>query len=129
MTNSDILNAFNAILSAANLGYPIAWPGVKFTPPATGVWLEVAFFPNTGRQDGLANSAQLTPEGMYQVSCYMRPGSGIDPIEKAASAIRATFPKGRVITGSVRVTRTPYDMSLSQDGDRMAIAVTIPYLG
>ena len=129
MTNSDILNAFNAILSAANLGYQIAWPGVKFTPPATGVWLEVVFFPNTGRQDGLANSAQLTPEGMYQVACYMRPGGGIDPIEKAASAIRATFPKGRIITGSVRVTRTPYDMSLSQDGDRMAIVVTVPYLG
>ena len=129
MTNNDILDAFNAILSAANLGYPIGWPAVNFTPPETGAWLEVAFFPNTGRQDGLANSAKLTPEGMYQVTCYMRPGAGVGQIQSEADAVRATFPKGRIITGSVRVTRTPYDMQIEQGSDRIAIAVTIPYLG
>ena len=129
MDNSEILNACNAILHSANLGYPIGWPGVNFTPPATGAWLEVAFFPNTGRQNGLANSAQLTPEGNYQVTCYMRPGEGVGPIQAAADAVRATFPKGRIITGSVRVTRTPYDMQFEQGSDRVAIAVTIPYLG
>ena len=129
-TNSDILDAFNTILSDANLGYPIGWPGVNFTPPATGAWLEVAFFPNTGRQNGLANSAQLTPEGMYQVSCYMRKGKvGVYLLQQLADAVRATFPKGRIITGSVRVTRTPYDMQFEQGSDRIAIAVTIPYLG
>ena len=129
MTNNDILNAFNAILHSANLGYPIGWPGVNFTPPETGAWLEVAFFPNTGRQNGLANGAQLTPEGMYQVTCYMRPGNGVGALQAAADAVRATFPKGRIITGSVRVTRTPYDMQFEQGSDRIAIAVTIPYLG
>ena len=129
MTNSDILNACNAILSAANLGYPIAWPGVDFTPPAKGEWLEVAFFPNTGRQNGLGNDAQLTPEGMYQVTCYTRPGSGVGSLQTAADAVRATFPKGRIMTGSVRVTRTPYDIQFDQGSDRIAIAVTIPYLG
>ena len=129
-TNSTILTAFNSLLANAALGYPIAWQGVDFNPPGIGMWLEASFFPNEGRQSGLSNAAQLTPEGIYQVTCYSRPGvGGVVPLQAVADAVRAAFPKGQVISGPVRVTRTPYDMQFTQDDDRIAIAVTVPYLG
>jgi len=46
--NTDIYNAFAALIAtyAASKGLPVAWPGINFTPPTTGAWLEVSWFPN-----------------------------------------------------------------------------------
>lgn len=55
--NTDIYNAFAAIVGtyAASKSLPVAWPGVNFTPPATGAWLEVAWFPNQSKDMGFGN--------------------------------------------------------------------------
>lgn len=55
--NTDIYNAFAAIVGtyAASKSLPVAWPGINFTPPATGAWLEVAWFPNQTMDKGFGN--------------------------------------------------------------------------
>ena len=46
--NTDIYTAFAAKVAtyASSKSLPVAWPGISFMPPATGAWLEVAWFPN-----------------------------------------------------------------------------------
>ena len=128
-TNNQIQQVFFNLLRSANLGYAIAWPGVNFTPPGTGIWLEVAFFPNQGIDDGLPYNSSVTPIGIFQVSAVGRPGSGVIPLEAAADAIRGAFARGTTITTPVRVSRAPYNMSLIETDDKIFIPVSIPYAG
>jgi hypothetical protein len=65
--NSDIIQAFFTQLNDAALGYDIAWPNVDFTPPATGIWLEVSHFPNRGI-DTTLSSQSVIRQGLFQVS-------------------------------------------------------------
>lgn len=129
MTNNQIKQAFFGLLNAANLGYPISWPGVNFTPPATGSWLEVMFFPNASLDNGLAYDSTKTPVGIFQVSCVTRPGSGTIALGAMADQIRTTYAKGTTITGSVRVVREPYDFELDAMDDRIKIVVSVEYSG
>jgi hypothetical protein len=128
-TNTQIQEAFNAALTAASFGYPIGWPGVEFTPPGDGAWLEVAFFPNQGLDEGLPYNSSVTPMGLFQVSAATRPGSGVIGLEAVADSIRGAFPRGTVITSPVRVSRAPYNMQLIETDDKIFIPVSIPYAG
>lgn len=128
-TNNQIKTAFYDLLSAANLGYPISWPGVDFTPPASGYWLEVMFFPNEGLDNGLRYADTVIPRGLFQVSSVTRPGKGSVGLGSVAEEIRATFPKGTQIVDMVRVIRQPWDMELEPQDDRMMIVVTVEYSG
>lgn len=119
--------AFMQAIQAANLGYPIAWPGVNFTPPATGIWLEVSLFENDPLQPGLANDAPISERGILQVTACNRPGTGFVTLASAASAVIAAFPKGKRIEGSVKVNRTPYRMGDITDDDKLMIPVRIEY--
>ena len=129
MTNNQIKTAFYGVLNTAALGYQISWPGVNFTPPATGSWLEVMFFPNESLDNGLAYDSQTIPRGIFQVSCVTRPGAGTVALGAIAEQIRTTFAKGTTITGSVRVIREPYDMELEPFEDRIKIVVSVEYSG
>lgn len=129
MTNKQIQSAFFTLLKAADYGYPIAWPGIKFTPPKTGVWLEVDFFPNRGIDNGLDYASTVTPVGVFQVTVATRPGKGVITIGLATQKIATTFARGTTITGSVRVSRAPYNLSLLTEDDKIYIPVTIPYAG
>ncbi|AGH31821.1 tail terminator [Salicola phage CGphi29] len=129
-TNNDIKKAFYDKLKAANLGYDIAFPGVNFTPPEKAAWLEVTFAPNRGFDNGIPNSSTLVPQGMFQVACMDRPGTrGSFRAGEAADQVKAVFPKGESLTGSVRVSRNPYDLELDAGDDRLMIAVTVEYEG
>ena len=128
-TNTQIQSALYDILIAANLGYPIAYPGIDFTPPASGVWLEVTLFPNEGIDSGLGYSSTTIPQGIFQVSAVDRPGNGVFPVTNAAQEVQSAFPKGTTIAESVRVQRSPYQMDPIFEGDRLYIPVTIPYSG
>ena len=125
-TNSTIQSALNDILIAASLGYPISWPGLDFTPPASGAWLEVTFLPNRGVDDRLANDGHVSPQGIYQVTAVSRPESELQ-LRSVAEEVQAAFPVGTNITGNVRITRYPYTGTLQSMDDRMSIAVTIEY--
>jgi len=129
-TNSQIKTAFFARLATISGGYTIAWPGVNFTPPGSGAWLEASHFPIAPLDEGLANDSSTVPRGIFQVSCVTRPGLGTAAIDTAAQAVIALFPKGRVLSGSVRVVRAPYSFeAASPSGDKIEIAVTVEYSG
>jgi len=128
-TNTAIATALFSQLTAAALGYPIAWPGTDFTPPATGVWLEPMVMPNTGIDNGLAPTDGTVAQGLFQVAVYDRPGRGILEVNRAADEVKAAFLKNATITGLVRVQRNPWSFEIQPDGDRLSVIVTIPYSG
>jgi hypothetical protein len=128
-TNTTIATALFSQLTAAALGYPIAWPGTDFTPPATGVWLEPMVMPNTGIDNGLAPTDGTVPQGLFQVAVYDRPGRGILAVNRAADDVKAAFLKNATITGLVRVQRNPWSFEIQPDDDRLSVIVTIPYTG
>ena len=127
--NNEIYDALITILNDAALGYSVAYPGYNFTPPDSGVWLEVMFMPNRGITYDVANTEDITPQGLFQVTVYDRPGNGIDALDAAAEAVKAAFPKGTVIAGNVRVNEPPYFLSLDTEGAMMMKVVTVPYSG
>lgn len=129
ITNKQILEAFITALNNAALGYDIAWPGVDFMPPDSGIWLALSHIPNQGVQDGIEDAADVVPRGMFQMSAYTRPGSGVFGITSAADTIVSTFTKGTVLSSPVRITRTPYQSPRVDEPDRIYIPVTIEYSG
>ena len=128
-TNTTIATALFSQLTDASLGYPIAWPGTDFTPPATGIWLEPMFIPNTGIDNGLAATDTTIPQGIFQVGVFDRPGRGVLAVNRAADDVKAAFLKNATITGLVRVQRHPWSFEIQPDGDRLSVIVTIPYTG
>lgn len=127
ITNTQIQTAFYALLAAETLGYRITYPGRTNTPPESGYWLVVDFFPGNGIQNGIANSSSILPEGLFQVSAYTRPNSGIVGLSGVADEIISAFPKGTVLVDPVRISRTPYQSPRIDLDDRIMIPVTIPY--
>ncbi len=129
--NSTIYTAFCTALEAAALGYSIAYPGLDFTPPDGAHWLEVNYLPNEGIQDGLSNSATTIEQGIFQVNAMGRKGAGagrgVISTQSVAEELQAAFPRGTLISGLVRVSRTPYQMSPIQQDDKIVVPVTIPY--
>ena len=128
-TNTAIAAALFQQLDAAALGYPVAWPGIDFTPPSSGIWLEPMVMPNTGIDNGLAPTDGTVPQGLFQVSVFDRPGRGILAVNRAADAVKAAFVKNATITGLVRVQRNPWSFEIEPNGDRLSVIVTIPYSG
>ncbi|HEY7885456.1 MAG TPA: phage tail terminator-like protein [Cellvibrionaceae bacterium] len=128
-TNNQIFTGFADKLIAASLGYGIAWPGIEFTPPATGFWLEVNHFPNRGRDEGLAYDSSYVPEGIIQVNVCDRPGEGIIPANAIVDQLLAVFPKGETLSGSVRISRKPYATERMDMDDRFMIPVVFEYIG
>ncbi len=129
VTNTVIAEALFQQLAAAALGYPIAWPGTDFTPPAAGIWLDPQVMPNTGIDNGLAPTDATVPQGLFQVAVYDRPGRGILAVNRAADDVKAAFLKNATITGFIRVQRHPWSFEIQPDGDRLYVIVTIPYTG
>lgn len=112
---------------AAARALPVAWPGVHFTPPETGAWLEVKFVPNETRDLGLGTDF-MQARGFGQVTCYARPGAGIvDPLTLAGEVI-AAFPKGTPL-GAATVERQPWVSSVLTAPDLVLAYVTIRYSG
>jgi hypothetical protein len=128
-TNDEIYTALITLLNDAALGYPVGYLGYNFEPPASGPWLEVEFFPGEGIDRGLRYEDGVLPQGIFQVGVFVRPGAGVDELHALADQIRVVYAKGTAIVGSVRVTRTPYDMQIEVDSDRLMVVVTVEYSG
>lgn len=120
-----ILDMLFAILPG--IGYPIAWPGVKFTPPGSGAWLEVSIFEGTGQQPGMAYDSSYYPEGIIQVSAVTRTGFGFKPADDAAHAVVAALPAGTVIQDGIKITRRPTIGGELIDSDKLYLDVTARY--
>ena len=127
-TNREIETAFNATLNAAGLGYDIGWHGVKFDPPDNGVWLEPRHLPNSDTVAGYGLSVSVLKTGIYSITVYGRSGSGLADLHIAAEAVKNVFPRGLLLVGGVRVTRT-YIGSADVYEDKVFQTVTVEYSG
>jgi len=125
-TNSDIAQAFFSIIDSAALGYPIAYPTKSFTPPDSGHWLEVSFMPNSGIDQGLKSGTVLM-QGLAQVNVCGRPDTGLIPLHNISEQVGALFPKNLVISGNVRVSKTPYNTDIIPLEDRIILPLTVMY--
>lgn len=115
------------LVSDAGFSEPISWPGVNFTPPDSGNWIEVRLFENEPTNYGMANDATETDRGLLQLAACGRPGKGMVALDTLARSIQAAFPKGTSIEGSVRVTRQPWRLGDIVEDDRVKIPVSIYY--
>ena len=125
--NSDIYAAFCTLLNDAALGYPIAWPNVKFTD-TDDIYLQVEHFPNRGIDETLSGQ-QVISQGLFQVSVIGKQGDGVQKSVEIAEEVAAVFPKLTQID-VVRVSRVPYLLSqLTIDKGRTELPLTIEYSG
>lgn len=118
-----------AIAFAAAAQLQIGFPGVRFSPPGTGEWLEVSWIPAQGRNYGRADGDPSLLQGIAQISVCGRPnGEGIKPLATIADSAIAAFGKGTKF-GPVRVYRRPYQSDSIVDPARIMIPVTIMWQG
>jgi len=127
-TDSDILNAALQHMDSLATSLPIAWPGVNFTPPQSGMWFEVRHFPNESENLGLEDSASNLFIGFLQVAVFTRTGSGIVKLTEEAEKIQAHFAKGTEF-GPVRVRKRPHQSPPVPSDEAIFIPVTISYRG
>ena len=128
MSQSSIMLAFFSQLNAANTSnYPVAWPGVPFTPPASGIWIEPQVLPNQGLDNGLSASDAVVPQGLAQFIVWTRPGGGMLAVTSAAEALAAAFPKNGILSGLIRIQRAPWLTVLDSEPDKVGVLVTVPY--
>lgn len=109
-------------------GMRAGFPGVNFTPPSTGSWLEVRWFPNETQNYGLANDAPALMQGFGQVSVCYRPGGGIVAGLALAKLVIDAFPKGTIFE-DVRVYRKPWVSSVLEQPQMVMHPVSIPWRG
>lgn len=130
MSTGAIYDAFAGLVTAfaAAEGVPCSYPAVPFTPPASGVWLELQWFPNETQNYGTADTDASLLQGFAQLSACHRPGSGLAPGATLTDKIIAAFGKGTTFAG-VRVYRKPWVNSIISDPERVMHPVTIPWRG
>ena len=123
---TDIYDAFAELAGefAADKVLPIAYPGISFTPPASGMWLELRPFWNDGENYGLADDGPTSEQGFFRLMACSRVGAGINDVQDLAEDIVAAFPKGTMLA-KARVERMPTMSGPIQDDDRTTIPVTI----
>lgn len=125
-TNAQIAGAFFTVVNDAALGYPISYPSITFDTPDSGNWLELSFMPNTGIDQGI-ESPTVIKQGLLQVNVGGQPNGGLIPLQNIADTVAALFPKNSVLSGIVRISRTPYTTDIISLDDRQLLPITIMY--
>jgi len=130
LSDTEIYDAFATLVGAfaASQGLPCSMPGVAFTPPVEGRWLELQWFPNETQNYGMDDDGPSLMQGFGQLSACYRPGAGIMVGTALTDAIIAAFGKGTAFAG-MRVYRKPWTSSIIQDPERHMHPVTIPWRG
>lgn len=123
-TNTDLLTAFFAQVKAWAT-VPVAYPGITFTPPATGLWLEIYHAPNDLDPDVAGD--YIVRRGLFTINVCGRPNSGTVPLYTLAEQVAAQWPKETTITTGIISTRRPLQLSLVAEGDRLQVPVSIAY--
>ena len=123
---------FNKLVALGFTASKISWPGVDFTPPVSGLWLEMNHFPNQPDDFNWDSDGQQLYLGFFQVAVYWTRSKQEDlgyvgAIDQAELVI-AHFAKGTDL-GGVRVSARPYMSPMVTEGDKHFIPVAIPYRG
>lgn len=129
--NTALLEAFIDRLKTLGLSpaLPIAWPGIKFEPPATGMWLEMMYIPIEPENYSWDADGCVNARGLFQVSVFYRPGVGQIKPSAIADLIINHFHKGFFFIGNVGVNKKPWQSASVTDSDRLFIPVSIPFAG
>lgn len=125
--DKSILSGALSHMNTLSTSLPIAWPGIKFTPPNNGMWFEVRHFPNEPNHFPWGDGKQEYI-GFLQVSVFTRPNLGLFGAMDEAEKIVAHFSKETAF-GPVVVSRTPYLLSPIAEDTHIQIPVTIQYRG
>lgn len=123
---ADIYDVFatQAGAFAAAQGLTISYPGIHFTPPDTGSWLELIPFWNDGIDYGVATSGPTVEQGFFRLMVCCRSGAGLTAPQQLAEAVIAAFPKGSTF-GPASTDGMPSMGGPFQHDDRVVIPVTI----
>jgi len=117
-------------LIALGLSQPIAWPNVKFTPPAT-TYVRVANLLNTPVRIVLANDGPVMQQGIYQVTISGPLDEGELALLEIGGQVAAQFRIGTALGftgGTVRIYDPPNAVSAkSADGSRWEVIVSISW--
>lgn len=120
-----IEEAFFDAVAADFAPLPISYPGVNFTPPPTGTWIEVDIFPNEPANQPLRGRG--VDQGIMQITLCARPGQGIVGINNASNAILAAYPKNRRFSTGHRIISDPYKLSRIDEPDKIMLPVSMTY--
>lgn len=105
---------------------PIAFEGVGFTKPTSGVYLEPFLLPSATMNNTVAGS-RITRYGMFHVNCWALSGKGMREVETLAQSIVDLFP---ILpkSGTVSIERTPFVHDKETDlSGWVYVGVTIEY--
>jgi hypothetical protein len=134
-TTTDIVDDLLARLNTLSLSppLPIAWPGVKMTPPSAGMWLEARFLPGEPVDLVWDDDAQKITTGSLLVSVYYRPGTLTGQhsqiaASEVADAVIDLFPKGLGV-GAVRISKAPWQGPAVDLDNKSYLPVVVPYRG
>ena len=105
--NSVIMSALFERIEAAQLPWPILWPGVGGEPPDRGAWVEIHYHPLESLDSGLGDHDDVIERGILNISIMSRPGYGMAPLQRAAEEVVKFFPKGLRLNRLVRIVAHP----------------------
>lgn len=107
-TITDLKTAiFQAANAFANIhSLPISFPGISFTKPTSGEWLELSVIPNDF--DYGINESRKFRRGIVQINvCGIKDKSGDLALQAIADLAETIYPMGTVILDAVRITTNP----------------------
>lgn len=111
---------------------PIAWPNVKFTPPANQKYLRAVFVPNEASRFLIDSDGEHQHVGLLQVSVYWTKIAvgGDQPAREVAALVAAHFTADlKLNSGSVivRITKRPDVRDLIIEDAAVQIPVMIDW--
>ncbi|ASP84317.1 hypothetical protein CDO26_06655 [Sinorhizobium meliloti] len=131
-TDAIIFKAVTDRLIAMPGVLPIAAPNVVFPSagqPLPAKYLRLAFLPNQTRQITMGNDPQQK-RGLFQVSVVWPVGQGIIGALDVANQVIDHFKNQSLFASGVKITISsePWAAGPLQEGERVQIPVTIPYI-
>ena len=110
-------------------GTPVAYPGVNFTPPDTGRWLELIVLPNGNLNQPINSHSTPLPKGLFRVNVCLAAWDGNSKkLFEMADAVAVAFPIGKPLLGNaVRVGGWPEVGALMANDGVMRVPVSITY--
>lgn len=128
MSTATIYDAFAASVTAFAQNYtpelPVAYPGINFSPPDTGLWLELICFWNGSINYGLADDAPAVQQGYFRIIAWSRQGGGLMAAQELADDIEAAFPKGSEFD-TARMYKMADKSGPVEDDDRIGVPVSL----
>lgn len=127
---ADIAEALFGRVKDMGAPQPVAYPNIKFSPPADSKYLAVSFMPNRTRGDMIRFEDPNESAGLLQIAVYWPLNAGMIAPQRVADSIIAHFARGTVIKAdgfAVRVIEDPWSSTPLTDDVRAMIPVTIPW--